>query len=44
MASSNEGGKLNILFVASVSVVAADPPESRNLYVGALGLPQAPRG
>ena len=30
---------MNILFVASVSVVAADPSESRNLYVGALGLP-----
>jgi catechol 2,3-dioxygenase-like lactoylglutathione lyase family enzyme len=30
---------LNVLFIASVGVVAADPPESRKLYVDALGLP-----
>ena len=30
---------MNILFIASVGVVAADPPESRKLYVDALGLP-----
>jgi catechol 2,3-dioxygenase-like lactoylglutathione lyase family enzyme len=30
---------MNILFVSSVSPIAADPPESRKLYVDALGLP-----
>jgi catechol 2,3-dioxygenase-like lactoylglutathione lyase family enzyme len=30
---------MDILFIASVAVVAADPPESRRLYVDALGLP-----
>jgi catechol 2,3-dioxygenase-like lactoylglutathione lyase family enzyme len=30
---------MNILFVASVAVIAADPPRSRKLYVDALGLP-----
>lgn len=30
---------MNILFIASVSVIAADPPRSRELFVGALGLP-----
>jgi catechol 2,3-dioxygenase-like lactoylglutathione lyase family enzyme len=30
---------VKVLFVSSVSVVAADPPESRKLYVEALGLP-----
>ena len=30
---------MDVLFVASVGVVAADPPESRKLYVDALGLP-----
>ncbi len=30
---------MNILFVSSVSPIAADPPESRKLYVEALGLP-----
>jgi catechol 2,3-dioxygenase-like lactoylglutathione lyase family enzyme len=39
MASSDERAKLNILFVASVGVIAADPPESRALYLDALGLP-----
>jgi catechol 2,3-dioxygenase-like lactoylglutathione lyase family enzyme len=30
---------MNVLFVASVAVVASDPPRSRELYVDALGLP-----
>ena len=30
---------MEILFIASIGVVAADPPESRKLYVDALGLP-----
>ena len=30
---------MNILFVASVAPVAANPPESRKLYLDALGLP-----
>jgi catechol 2,3-dioxygenase-like lactoylglutathione lyase family enzyme len=30
---------MNVLFIASVSVVAADPAKSRELYVDALGLP-----
>ena len=30
---------MNILFVASVAVVAADPPQSRKLFIDALGLP-----
>lgn len=30
---------MNVQFVSSVSVVAPDPPESRKLYVDALGLP-----
>ena len=30
---------MEIEFVASVSVIAPDPPESRELYVDALGLP-----
>ena len=30
---------MNILFVSSVSPIAVDPPESRKLYVEALGLP-----
>ena len=30
---------MQVLFVASVSVVAADPPASRRLFVDALGLP-----
>ena len=33
---------MNILFVASVSVIAANPAESRKLYVEALGLPLEP--
>jgi catechol 2,3-dioxygenase-like lactoylglutathione lyase family enzyme len=30
---------MNILFISSVSVIAADPVRSRRLYVDALGLP-----
>ncbi|HSD01510.1 MAG TPA: hypothetical protein VLB81_04030 [Gaiellales bacterium] len=30
---------MNVLFVAGVAVVAADPPRSRELFVDALGLP-----
>src|SRR5690348_204743 len=30
---------MNVLFVASVAVVAADPPQSRRLFMDALGLP-----
>ena len=30
---------MNVLFVASVAVITADPPESRKLYLDALELP-----
>ncbi|MGH3263614.1 MAG: VOC family protein [Trebonia sp.] len=30
---------MEVLFIASMSVVAADPPESRRLFMDALGLP-----
>jgi catechol 2,3-dioxygenase-like lactoylglutathione lyase family enzyme len=30
---------MNVLFIASMAVVAADPPESRKLFMDALGLP-----
>jgi catechol 2,3-dioxygenase-like lactoylglutathione lyase family enzyme len=30
---------VNVLFIASVAVVAADPPQSRKLFMDALGLP-----
>jgi hypothetical protein len=30
---------MNVLFVASVAVVTADPPHSRRLFIDALGLP-----
>jgi catechol 2,3-dioxygenase-like lactoylglutathione lyase family enzyme len=33
---------VNVLFVASVAVVAADPAKSRELFVEALGLPLEP--
>jgi catechol 2,3-dioxygenase-like lactoylglutathione lyase family enzyme len=33
---------VNVAFVASVAVIAADPAESRKLYVDALGLPLEP--
>ncbi len=32
-------GHMNVLFIASMAVVAADPPQSRKLFVDALGLP-----
>src|SRR3954451_1741651 len=35
---------MNVEFIASVAVVAADPPESRKLYVDALGLPLEGQG
>lgn len=35
---------MDVLFVASVAVVAPDPPASRKLYVDALGLPLEPVG
>jgi catechol 2,3-dioxygenase-like lactoylglutathione lyase family enzyme len=31
--------QMNSVFVASVAVVAADPPQSRQLFIDALGLP-----
>ena len=30
---------MNVLFIGSVAVVAADPPESRKLFIDAIGLP-----
>ena len=30
---------MNVLFIASVAVVAADPPESRKLFIDTIGLP-----
>lgn len=30
---------MNVQFIASVAVVAADPPQSRRLFIDALGLP-----
>jgi catechol 2,3-dioxygenase-like lactoylglutathione lyase family enzyme len=30
---------MNVLFIASVAVVAADPPDSRKLFIDAIGLP-----
>ncbi|HEY2079696.1 MAG TPA: VOC family protein [Streptosporangiaceae bacterium] len=30
---------MNVLFIASMAVVAADPPQSRKLFMDALGLP-----
>jgi catechol 2,3-dioxygenase-like lactoylglutathione lyase family enzyme len=35
---------MNILFISSVSVIAADPVRSRRLYVDALGLPLESEG
>jgi len=31
--------RVNVVFIASVAVVAVDPPQSRTLFMGALGLP-----
>ncbi|MFN2617853.1 MAG: glyoxalase [Thermoleophilaceae bacterium] len=33
---------MNVVFVSGVAVVAADPPESRKLFLDALGLPLKP--
>ena len=30
---------MDVLFITSMSVVAADPPQSRKLFMDALGLP-----
>jgi catechol 2,3-dioxygenase-like lactoylglutathione lyase family enzyme len=30
---------MDVMFITSVAVVAADPPQSRKLYIDALGLP-----
>jgi catechol 2,3-dioxygenase-like lactoylglutathione lyase family enzyme len=30
---------MNVVFITSVAVVAADPPQSRKLFIDALGLP-----
>ena len=35
---------MNVLFVASVAVIAADPPQSRKLFIDALGLPLEDEG
>ena len=35
---------MRVQFIASVAVIAADPPESRKLYVDVLGLPLEARG
>jgi catechol 2,3-dioxygenase-like lactoylglutathione lyase family enzyme len=35
---------MNVLFIAGVAVVAADPPKSRELFVDALGLPLESEG
>jgi catechol 2,3-dioxygenase-like lactoylglutathione lyase family enzyme len=35
---------MKVVFMTSVGVIAADPPESRKLYVDALGLPLESRG
>jgi hypothetical protein len=35
---------MNILFMTSVAVVAADPPKSRKLFMDALGLPLEGQG
>ena len=35
---------MNIEFLSTVAVIAADPPASRKLYVDALGLPLESEG
>jgi catechol 2,3-dioxygenase-like lactoylglutathione lyase family enzyme len=35
---------MKIVFMAGVAVIAADPPESRKLYVDAIGLPLESQG
>jgi hypothetical protein len=37
--SFSEEVVMNVQFIASIAVIAADPAESRKLYVGSLGLP-----
>jgi hypothetical protein len=39
--STGGGQELDVPFIASVAVAAADPAKSRELYVDALGLPLA---
>src|SRR5436309_5838748 len=43
-AQPERGGGMNIEFLATVAVVAPDPPASRKLYVDALGLPLESEG
>jgi catechol 2,3-dioxygenase-like lactoylglutathione lyase family enzyme len=38
------GGVMKTEFIATVAVIAPDPPQSRNLYVDALGLPLVNEG
>jgi catechol 2,3-dioxygenase-like lactoylglutathione lyase family enzyme len=38
-AQPERGGDVNIEFLSTVAVIAPDPPQSRKLYVDALGLP-----
>jgi catechol 2,3-dioxygenase-like lactoylglutathione lyase family enzyme len=38
------GGDMNIEFLSTVAVIAPDPPQSRRLYVDALGLPLEGQG
>jgi len=40
-AQPERGGDVNIEFLSTVAVIAPDPPQSRKLYVDALGLPLA---
>jgi catechol 2,3-dioxygenase-like lactoylglutathione lyase family enzyme len=35
---------MNVVFITSVAVVAADPPQSRKLFIDALGLPSDGEG
>jgi catechol 2,3-dioxygenase-like lactoylglutathione lyase family enzyme len=39
---SRTGDRVRIEFITSIAVIAADPPQSRKLYVDALGLPLKP--
>src|SRR6476469_10852046 len=41
VAAARRLGHMNVLFIASMSVVVADPPQSRKLFIDALGLPLA---
>jgi catechol 2,3-dioxygenase-like lactoylglutathione lyase family enzyme len=42
--TEQRGGDVNIEFLSTVAVIAPDPSASRELYVGALGLPLEGRG